>query len=93
MYSNAIQWIYNNVSERFVGCHYKHICLCAYKYEFQLFFGIENRLNFFKVSLEEEMTTYSSILASQIPWTEEPGGLQSMGSESQTQLINRAYTH
>ena len=31
--------------------------------------------------LEEEMTTYSSILAWRIPWTEEPGGLQSMGSQ------------
>ena len=29
-------------------------------------------------SLEEEMATYSSILARRIPWTEEPGGLQSM---------------
>ena len=29
--------------------------------------------------LEEGMATYSSILASRIPWTEEPGGLQSMG--------------
>ena len=31
-------------------------------------------------SLEEEMATHSSILAWGIPWTEEPGGLQSMGS-------------
>ena len=31
--------------------------------------------------LEEEMATYSSILARRIPWTEEPGGLQSMGLE------------
>ena len=30
-------------------------------------------------SLEECMTTHSSILAWKIPWTEEPGGLQSMG--------------
>ena len=30
--------------------------------------------------LEKEMATYSSILAWRIPWTEEPGGLQSMGS-------------
>ena len=30
--------------------------------------------------LEEEMTTYSSILAWEIAWTEEPGGLQSLGS-------------
>ena len=29
--------------------------------------------------LEKEMATYSSILAWEIPWTEEPGGLQSMG--------------
>ena len=31
--------------------------------------------------LEKEMTTYSSILAWEIPWTEEPGGLQSMASQ------------
>ena len=31
--------------------------------------------------LEMEMSTHSSILAWRIPWTEEPGGLQSMGSE------------
>ena len=31
--------------------------------------------------LEEEMTTHSSIFAWKIPWTEEPDGLQSMGSQ------------
>ena len=31
--------------------------------------------------LEESMTTHSSILAWRIPWTEEPGGLQSMGMQ------------
>ena len=30
--------------------------------------------------LEEEMATRSSILAWKIPWSEEPGGLQSIGS-------------
>ena len=30
-------------------------------------------------SLEQVMATHSSILAWKIPWTEEPGGLQSMG--------------
>ena len=30
--------------------------------------------------LEEEMATVSSILAWKIPWTEKPGGLQSIGS-------------
>ena len=39
-----------------------------------------------KDTLEEEMATHSSILAWEIPWTEEPGGLQSMGLQSQTQL-------
>ena len=32
-----------------------------------------------KDPLEKEMATLSSILAWEIPWTEEPGGLQSMG--------------
>ena len=31
--------------------------------------------------LEEDMATHSNILAWRIPWTEEPGGLQSMGSK------------
>ena len=31
--------------------------------------------------LEKEVATHSSILAWEIPWTEEPGGLQSMGSQ------------
>ena len=36
--------------------------------------------------LQKGMATHSSILAWRIPWTEEPGGLQSLGSQSQTQL-------
>ena len=32
-------------------------------------------------ALEKEMATHSNILAWKIPWTEEPGGLQSMGSQ------------
>ena len=38
--------------------------------------------------LEKEMATHSSILACRVPWTGEPGGLQSMGLQrvSQTQL-------
>ena len=34
-----------------------------------------------KDPLEQGMATHSSILACQIPWTEEPGGLQSTGSQ------------
>ena len=37
-------------------------------------------------SLEEGTATHSSILAWRIPWTEEPGGLQSIGSQSRTRL-------
>ena len=32
-------------------------------------------------ALEKEMATHSLVLAWRIPWTEEPGGLQSMGSQ------------
>ena len=40
-------------------------------------------------ALEKEMATHSSILAWEIPWTEEMGGLQSMGSQKgQTRLSN-----
>ena len=34
--------------------------------------------------LEKEMATHTSILVWKIPWTEEPGGLQSMWCQSQT---------
>ena len=37
-------------------------------------------------SLEKEMAIHSSILAWRIPWTEQPGGLQSIGSQSRTRL-------
>ena len=36
--------------------------------------------------LEREMATCSCILVWKIPWTEEPGGLQFIGSQSRTQL-------
>ena len=38
--------------------------------------------------LEKGMATPSSIFAWKIPWTEETGGLQSVGSQSRTQLSN-----
>ena len=43
--------------------------------------------------LEKEMATHSSILAWRIPWMEEPGGLQSMGSQSRTRLSDFTFTH
>ena len=43
--------------------------------------------------LEKEMATHSSTLAWKIPWVEEPGGLQSMGSpKSQTCLSDFTFT-
>ena len=42
--------------------------------------------------LEKGMATHSSILAWRILWTEEPGGLQSMESQSQTQLSDFHFT-
>ena len=38
--------------------------------------------------LEKGMATHSSVLAWEIPWTEEPGGLQFVGSQSRTRLSN-----
>ena len=42
--------------------------------------------------LKEEMANHPSILAWRIPWTEKPGGLQSMGSQ-RVRLSNRSRTH
>ena len=39
-------------------------------------------------SLEKKTATHSSILARKIPWTEEPGGLQPMGSQG----VRHSYT-
>ena len=38
--------------------------------------------------LEKDMATHSSILAWRIPWTKDPGRLQSMGSQTQTQVCD-----
>ena len=42
--------------------------------------------------LEKEMATHCSILAWRIPWTEEPGRLQSMGSQGRTRLSDFTFT-
>ena len=44
--------------------------------------------------LEEEMATHSSVLDCRIPWTEEPGGLQSVRvTKSQTRLSGYTQIH
>ena len=42
--------------------------------------------------LAKEMAIHSSTLAWKIPWTEEPDGLQSMGSQSRTRLSDFTFT-
>ena len=42
--------------------------------------------------LEKEMAAHSHTLAWRIPWTEEPGGLQSMGPQSRTGLSDKHVT-
>ena len=42
--------------------------------------------------LEKEMAAHSSTLAWKIPWTEEPGRLQSMGLQSRKQLSDFTFT-
>ena len=46
-----------------------------------------------KIPLEEEMATCSSTLAWKIPWTEEPGGLQSMGLQRVEHNSLTEHTH
>ena len=43
--------------------------------------------------LEKRMATHSSILAWEIPWTEEPGGLQSVGLERVGHNLGLTHTH
>ena len=43
--------------------------------------------------LEKEMAAHSSILAWEIPWTEEPGGLQSMGLQRMDTTERLTHTH
>ena len=43
-------------------------------------------------SLEKEMPTHSKTLGWKIPWMEEPGRLQSMGSQSRTRLSDFTFT-
>ena len=43
--------------------------------------------------MEEGMATYSNILACRIPWTEDPGRLQSMGSQKVGQDLAHTQSH
>ena len=71
---------------------YKLICpfhMCMYEYVYVLSLLLSFWSSCFlllRTLLEKEMATHFSILAWKIPWTEEPGGLQSMGLHSWTRL-------
>ena len=59
-------------------------CLCMYLslYNMCILNTFKNDLRFYNVLLSEKaIVPHSSTLAWKIPWTEEPGGLQSMGSQ------------
>ena len=43
--------------------------------------NLVTKLLLLKFALEKEMATHSSVLAWRIPWMDDPGGLQSMGSQ------------
>ena len=52
-----------------------------------------NSISYTLLSLEKEMAAHSSILAWRIPWTEGPGGLQSMGSQESDTTYQLNYQH
>ena len=71
-------WPIFKLSFSFSSCWILRV-LCLYEsvlYQMCLFVNILSQT----LALEKEMATHSSILAWRIPWTEEPGGLQSVGS-------------
>ena len=64
---------------------YMYVYICVYVNFLSSSAGKESACNVgdlggWEDPLEEGMATHSSILAWKIPWAEEPGGLQSMGS-------------
>ena len=56
-------------------------CLAPSKYAISLLTLEKGIATLSSILLEQELTTHSSILAWRISWTEEPGRLQSMGSQ------------
>ena len=77
VYNSTQHIIVQRVKNWFRG---QRICLQCRRTPVQSL-GLEN-------PLEKEVEAYSSILTWGIPWTEEPGRLQSMGSQSQTRLTD-----
>ena len=75
---------------------YTCICVCVFAcISMYIFLSIHMSMDIWVagVSSAWEMATPSSTLAWEIPWTEEPGGLQSMGLQSQARLSNSTATN
>ena len=81
----------------YIHIHYMYMCVCVYIYmHYMVALVVKNlpanagdirdvgSILGLEDPLEEGMATHSSILAWRIPWTEEPGGQQSIGLQSQT---------
>ena len=80
---------YNSISFAFLSVFYI--------WEFRHFWANDSKgkvftLYLLQVSLEKAMATQSSTLIWKVPWTEKPGGLQSTGSLSWTQLSDFTFT-
>ena len=67
-------------------CYFKKPICSSVSKEFACSAGDPGLISELGRSLDKEMATNSSILDWKIPWTEEPGGLQSMGSQSRAWL-------
>ena len=59
--------------------------------EFVVYLGDDENSSGVRKTLEQEMATHSSILAWENPWTEEPGRLRPMGSQSQSGLSQQTH--
>ena len=75
-YHNTVDQLYSNTKLTAEGKKNPLRKISSEKY----FHNSRNRSKV-QLNLEKETATHSSILAWRIPWTEEPGGLQSMGSQ------------
>ena len=74
--NKIIQRLKTMPSQSFLGAQVQRICLPMQKTQETWVWSLGQ-----EDPLKEEMATHSSILSWKVPWTEEPGGLQSMESQ------------
>ena len=82
--STIVYVFWNNRLEEFAHKYWESAESQTSSYTFCLYRNLTQRiadLEAYMTHLEKETATHSSIHAWKIPWTEEPGGLQSMGSQ------------